>query len=328
MYGAETEILRRELRSAIEAAKRKADTTDEYGKFSELFKNNSLDPSLYRDFGWFIYYKLRATPHNMVLQRKRLMHLYLKLLLERPSLLHSLILFEAVIMKKNSPSGFRLKDFVAMWGLENLRPEDWEKKRLENGRTKNSLVENLIFVYVREITADNIAAPDDFICLLDKATNLYGSNTNLPVYKAMTLVSSGKTDEALACYKTLLKRWPKKFFLWNKAEKLLPCADLDLRIAFLSKAISYVKDDGLLGDTRLDLADLLITKGLLANALHELLQYERYYFSQNWRIKDRQENLLRLVKNSAPNILPSPTPYADFLPLADQYLSTVENPDI
>ena len=329
--------LKKEMKLAIAAAKRKEDPFAAYEKFCNLFRSADLDSSLYRDFGWLIYYLLRAKPHNMVLQRKRLLLQYLKLNLERPSLLHSLILFEAVVMKKNSPSGFRLKDFVAMWGLENLRPEDWVKKKLENGRLSNSLVENLIGTYVKEVINDNTQASDEFISLLDKAMATYRSNSHLPLYKARALVSAARNDEALSQYKTMLRRWPKKFFLWSETEELLPRSDLDLRIAFLCKTISYVRDESFLGDIRLRLADLQIRKGLYTNALYELMKYERYYMSQNWRLKDCHETLLNRAIHSAPyapsiptpytRAIPTPyapsipTPYADYLPLADRFLS-------
>lgn len=279
------------------------------------------DTSLLQDFGWQIYYKLKALPYNMVLQRKRLMLQYLKLSLDRPSLLHSRIMVQAIAMKKRAPSGFRFRDFVAIWGLENLRPEDWERSRNGKKRTSTSLVENLIGTYVKEISEKKLPASDDFINLIDKAIDTYSSNPNLHLYKAQALVSAGRNDEALAYYKTMLKRWPRKYFLWSRAEELLPSDDLDLRIAFLSKSIACVKDQSLLGDIRLNLAGLLIKNEQKAYALFELLQYERYYISQNWRIKESHEILKNRILSLTPDIQPLPTPYADFTPLADRFLS-------
>lgn len=317
----EIAALRGEMKSAIVAAKKKEDFQETYDKFCELSKNGTLDKSLFRDFGWLIFYRLRALPLNMMLQRKRAMLQYFQLKLERPSLLHSLILSEAVKMKKNSPSGFRFRDFVSMWELENLRPEDWDKIKLPTGKSRNSLVEILIGTYVREIVADKAPATDDFVQLLEKAVSIYKSNPHLPLYKAQVMVSVGKTEDASAFYKVLLKRWPKKFFLWARAEELLPPKELSLRIAFLSKAIFHIREQAFLGDIRLKLAYLLQKQGLYSYALFELTQYERYYQSQNWHIKPWHETLKNLIEGKSQGVNTVPTPYAEFLPLADRYIN-------
>lgn len=316
----ETGVLRRELKAAIEAGKQRQSVKEAFEKFSGLCKEKALDPSLYRDFGWLIYYSLRNTHLNSILRRKRMLLLYLKLELERPSLLHSLMLGEALKTKKTVPSQFRLRDFVALWGIENLREEDWEKFKPEKGHSPNSLVENLIGAYAKELKKDKAEAPDDFGALVDKAIATYRSNPHLPLYKGIVLVAQGKREEALEHYKALLRRWPKKFFLWSNAEELAPYKNLDVRIALLCKAMGMIRDRAFLGDIRLRLANVLYKKGLYANARYELEEYIRYYTSQDWKIKNWCDTLMARVEAAAPKLPAAPTPYADYIPLADRFI--------
>lgn len=316
----EARVLKARLKAGIQAAKRKEDAGEIYGKLTGMFKDGTLDRSLYHEFGWLIYYLLRNTPLNSVLPRKRLMHLYLLLELERPSLLHSLILVEALKLKKKSPAQFRLRDFMTLWGIENLRDEDWVKAKTDTGRLQNSLVENLIATYIKEIKRNKCQVTDSFLIMLERAIQTYPSNPNLPLYKAIALASQGRRKEALMQYKTLLRQSPKKLFLWSDTEELLPPSELDTKIALLCKALTSVRDMCSLGEIRLRLANLLYRKGLYANARYELDQYERFYNTQRWRVNRWGETLRQRLDSVAPDASSDPTPYDLFLPDVDRFL--------
>lgn len=312
--------LRKEIRETTELARAGKWDGNLIERLGALHKSGELDPSLLLNFGWLIYFRLKHTPLNSVLARKRLLVQYLNLELERPSLLHSLILGEALKTKKSTPSQFKIRDFVALWGIENLREEDWEKFKSEKmGHSSNSLVENLIGVYTREIKKDRTAASEDFGKLLDKAIAAYPSNPHLPLYRPIVLESRGQKEEALDCYRRLLKRWPRKFFLWSRAEELLPRADTDTRIALLCRAVTLVRDKSFLGDIRLRLAHLLNRKGMNHHAKHELNQYLQLYSSQGWHIKNWYDILCSRVEGAAPGVAPAPTPYDSFIALASQF---------
>lgn len=321
MTAEDTKAMKSQLQEAIAAGRQRLRIGDRFEKFSTLYQGNRLDRSLHGDFGWLIYYQLRNTPLNSILPRKRLLLLYLRLELERPSLLHSLMLAEALKMKRNSPSQFKILDFLALWGLENLREEDWEKFKPDKGQSHNSLVENLIATCALELKGKQRSAPDDFSILVDRAVDIYKTNPNLPLYKGLVLVSQNRREEALAYYKTLLRRWPKKFFLWSQAEDLVPYMEFDLKIALLCRAMNMSRDRAFLGDIPLRLANVLCKKGLYGNARYELEEYIRYYTSQGWKIKPWCDVLLARVKAGAPNLPANPTPYSDFLPLADRFIT-------
>ena len=280
----------KELKEALEIAKKGTQTNDTIQRCQIFFENGNLNQNLYRDFGWLIYYNLKNTPINEVTKRKQLLHYYLVLDLPRPELLHSLILGEAVKVEKNTPLQFRIRDFMNLWGWNNLRPEDWTQFKSENGNTITSLVEKLISVYTKELKTDNVKSPNEFNAIVDEALTKFPNNQNMPLYKATILMSSGKKDEALEYYKELILKSPSKCYLWNQASELVEV--VDLKIAMLCKAISVERDESFIGGCRLNLAKVLIEKGLFANAKYELERYRNFYELQGWALKQEYKDIV------------------------------------
>lgn len=84
--------------------------------------------------------KLTAIPSVEV---RKLLAQYLKLEhIQRPSLLHSLLLFQ-VVKYYSLLSDFDFTTFFRMWGVQNLRPEDWKATKV-NGRWLPSLAERVL----------------------------------------------------------------------------------------------------------------------------------------------------------------------------------------
>lgn len=278
-----------EVKAAVEKAKNGGNAISLHNQIAVFYKTNELSKQLYDDFGWLTYYALRQTNVTDVLNMKKLLHLYLQLDLPKPSILHSLILGEAVKVEKNTPLQFRIRDFVRLWGLENLRTEDWEQFTSDTGNTLPSLVEKLIGVYAKELKTDHVEAPQDFIQLVDKALEKFPGNQNLPLHKAVILISQGKSDQAMAYYKKMILQSPSKFFLWAQAADLVE--EIDTKIGLLCKALTCDVKDEFIGNVRLTLAKLLIRQGLQANAKYELDKYLQTYQNNGWNIKYEIRNL-------------------------------------
>ena len=291
-----------ELKAAVENAKNGADAISLHKQISNWYNAGELDSRLYPDFGWLTYYALKQTDVNDAQKRKSLLNVYLKLDLPKPSILHSLILGEAVKIEKSTPLQFRIRDFVRLWGLENLRSEDWEQFTTEGGNTMSSLVEKLIGVYVKEIKSDNVEAPDDFCQLVDKALEMFPGNQNLPQQKAIVLISQGRTNEALSYYKDMILRSPAKFFLWEQAADLVQ--DIDTKIGLLCKALTCGADDNFIVKVRLSLAKLLIQAGMPSNAKYELEKHHQTRQANGWSLKEEFRilyNQLAAVEATADN---------------------------
>lgn len=306
-----------ELKKALEKAKVGEDIHAEYRTFKEHFTAGDLGVLLYADFGWLIYYALKRTPTTEVYTRKEMLFIYLQLDLPKPSMLHSLILCEAIKVERNTPLQFRFRDFIRMWGLEYLREEDWETFRTEDGKTLPSSVEKLIGVYTKELDTDKVAAPADFNQLVDRALDKFPHNQNLPYFKAIVLISQGKGKEALTYYKELILRFPSKSYLWNQTAELVD--DLDTKIGLLCKAVSCGEGDEFLGGIRLKLASLFVQKEQMSNAKLEIEKYRKTYQDKGWSLKTD----FWKIYNHLANVEPADTNnalYAEYAIKADDFV--------
>lgn len=273
----------KEIKAAVENAKTGADAISAHQQATIWYNDGQIDSRLYPDFGWLTYYALKQTALGESQKRKILLNQYLRLNLPKPSKLHSLILGEAIKVEQNTPLQFRIRDFIRLWGLENLRQEDWEQYRTAEGNTLPSAVERLIGVYAKELKTDGVESPEEFSQLVDKALIKYPKSQNMPYFKATVLISQGKIQEALTYYKSLILQYPSKFYLWHQTAELVD--DIDTKIGLLCKALTCGADDEFLGGVRLRLASLLCQIGKKENAKYELEKYRETYLSKGWNLK-------------------------------------------
>lgn len=306
-----------ELKMAIEMAKDGQPTDAAILKFIDLFKTGALKSSFLPDLGWLIYYNLKHTELKNSNRRKQLLHTYLTLELPRPSVLHSLILNEAIKDKQNTPQQFKIRGFMPLWGWNSFRTEDWKQFTMDNGKTCNSLVERLISVYAQELKTEKGAASNEFSDLIDRALERFPQNQDLPLYKARVLASLGKQEEALNYYKQLILRTPAKYYLWHQASSLV--GNIDLKAALLCKAISIEHDESYIGKCRLELANVFIEKRLFSNAKFELDKYREVYESKSWKLKPEYKNLEHLIPQSviAAN---NQAIYNEYIPQAESFI--------
>lgn len=310
--------LYQEIKNAVSQAKNGGkDTSELFNNIFQLYNSSNLDTSLYPDFGWLIYYVLKSTPLTDVNQRKKLLHQYLKLDLPRPSILHSRILGEAIKVEQNTPLQFRIRDFMRLWGFENLTDEDWSQFTTEDNHVLPSLVEKLVGVYTKEVKTDKVNASDEFCDLVDKALEQYPNNQNMHYFKSIVLISQGKTKDAIRYYKNLILKFPSKFYLWSQIAELVE--DLDTKIGLLSKALTLEKDESFLGSVRLRMAEALITKGLKENAKYELDRYNDTYTSKGWNLKPQYWQLVNQLSD-IPAVNSNQNLYSEYIQLADNFI--------
>lgn len=306
-----------QLEDAIADAKKGINICNKYNEYAEMFKAGSLDKSLYNDFGWLVYYALKQTPVKEAHIRKKMLANYLNLGLSGGSVLHSLILVEAIKVEHNTPLQFRIRDFIRMWGLQNLREQDWEQYRTDSGNILPSTVEKLIGVYAKELKTDGVEAPDEFIRLVDEALPKYPQSQNMPYYKAIVLMSQGKKSEALEYYRNLILRFPSKSYQWSHTAELVE--DTDTKIGLLCKALSCGDNGEYVVRVRLKLAAILIQKNLLSNAKYELEQYKQTYLDNGWNLKEEFRQLYSRLASTQPADSNSPI-YTEYARKADEFI--------
>lgn len=97
--------------------------------------------------GWNIYYYLRSHLLNMPEEEiKRMLLHYLRMQTERPSKLHSCILFIVTKDHRYLGTRFNFTAFMRMWGMENLRTEDWQRTKGKDGKYYLSVGENALLL--------------------------------------------------------------------------------------------------------------------------------------------------------------------------------------
>ncbi|MCQ2289344.1 MAG: hypothetical protein MJZ74_09630 [Muribaculaceae bacterium] len=271
------------IQRALADSKEEHRAIDACATLTALYNEGQLGPQWHEQYGWTLYRALHADQSADTLRRRRWLHVYLKLGLERPSLLHSLILSEAVRIERAMPQDFLFSGFVTMWGLENLREDDWKDYVTADGLRVPSLVEKVIAVYVKEMLVTPRLVPGDaFNDVLDRALEMFKSNENLPRYKAQLLICDNRTDEAIDFYRKMIVKSPSKFFLWSELSELVD--EQELKISMLCCALnSHVKDE-FVGKLRLKLARLLCEAGQQSQARHEVDRFRETYDRNRWKI--------------------------------------------
>lgn len=257
-----------------------------YTTVSSIYNDGRLPDDQTNAYGWIIYYSLKQQSDNdverLVVERKRRLMRYIELGLPSPSLLHSLILSEAVRIERTTPLKFVLHNFFDLWGgSAKLRPEDWEQFEGEHG-TLPSLVEKLITVYLKEVMTDGRDPSEDFVALIDKALETFDNNQNLPRQRAQIYLHFNQKDKAIDLYRKQLKRNASRYYLWAELAALVE--DADTRLALTCMALSIKTKEDFLGKIRIFLAEQLCDRNEYALAAGQLALVRRCYERQGWHI--------------------------------------------
>ncbi|MCC8071362.1 MAG: hypothetical protein LIO90_06140 [Bacteroidales bacterium] len=272
-----------EIQAAMAAAKNQGPARELCQRFLALRDAGELNPKLDVYLSWLIFYTIKQLPEGDVWQKKRLLARYLRLEVRRPALLHSRLLAEALKIKSRAPHALRLRPFLELWDINNLREDDWRAPEAQEGHMTFSLIEKLLTAYVREIKREGGRPSAEMCALLNQALERFPRNPHLPLAAAFVRAITGEKEEARAHYRHLIQRSPTKFYLWTQLAALVD--DVDLKIGLFSKAITTRADEEFICKTRLRLAALLQTKGLMSHAKAELDRYQATYTAKGWTLK-------------------------------------------
>jgi len=243
--------------------------------------------------GWQLYQQLRVSASMPVDEKWPIINQYADIMSNRPSLLNSLMMAEAVKMEKSESRGSLFLNFTQRWDLDNLRPDDWVQRDGKEGHKQSSLVEKIIGAYMVAL-ANASACPDEkFKRLLVKAIETYPSNLHLYRHSARLMAIDGNKEKAIEVIRRMLERTPDKHYLWDDMAKLVD--DFDLRIGMLCNSIIKSKTDEISLNMRIRLAESLCEKRFYSNALTELNKFREVIEAHGWMLKRRYFDVLRLV---------------------------------
>ena len=152
----------------------------------------------------------KANPVSSV-EMRQLLAQYLKLAdIEKPSLLHSLVLFQVVKYYSNFED-FNFTAFFRLWGPENLRQEDWKATKINEiwlpslaDRVMSRLFKAMPSRFHEPINKDEQFDPQIAHTLLDEALQRAKKPNKRILQRALNLAYFERNSEAIAKYRELL----------------------------------------------------------------------------------------------------------------------------
>lgn len=116
----------------------KTDPIRAYNSFIDKFGSNpNIDKSFHEDYGWIIYRYLKSNT-SRTSEAISILNTYSNLSIDKPSLLHSVMLNYALSFSKENKD-FSFYNFFSNSGIENLRDEDCEEAFYNGKRTASFL---------------------------------------------------------------------------------------------------------------------------------------------------------------------------------------------
>ena len=267
--------------------------------YSSLAAAGKLPPQTHVDYGWVIYRYLKSHIEELDSgQVRSRLRDYIQLQNERPSLLHSQILSFALNYAKKD-NGFKLIPFLELWGLGNLREEDWQEWKGSDGTVYSPLAVKMLRGASKALGGLPAGQGEDLqwlIDLYDVAVRKFPDDDWNIRSKALLLLRTGRAEEARNIYKKLCRTLGDKYYIWQECAG---CWDEpDLKTAFLCKALSLEKNEDFIGKIRLQLAGLLVGEGKYENAAFELGRYVEHYTKMDWHVSSEAEDLLAKIPPS------------------------------
>ena len=301
------QILHNRLQPHAEAVRRcssiaKDNPVQAYNELSAI-PLAEIDDSMHESCGWIYFWYLKAkvsanTDGSELPEINALLDTYLRLHCERPSRLHSLVLF-MVIRYAKKHQNFDFMAFFKLWNPDNLRDEDWKRRSAPDAEGKqreyNSLAEDCAALCFKAIKPDCDKQTKEWLMsFYGKVSQKHPSDDNCMRNYAKLCALSGEVDKARDIYSKIVLPAGNKYYVWYEYACLIEEHHVDIKIGLLLKALETEKNEDFLGNIHLSLADAFIKEGLFSKASSELETMSSHYREMCWRIPGRYYTLEQL----------------------------------
>lgn len=240
--------------------------------YRKLLRSAPSDRDICTSLGWELYRiskDLMVKKDDNLLTIKQNLNEYLKLNVEKPSILHSVVLQLAA--KFAGADQFSMVAFCRIWGLEHLRPDDWNRFVTDDKNEIPAVAERVIQQASKEAAKGNDPGSLTYILPhLDHAVAVYPDNIWLSLNKAKVLLGLGKNEDALRFAIEVARAKSNDYWAWELLGDINESEGEDLSFSCYCKALLVSSDDRFSGKVRLKLATLLIDRNQLAEAKYEL----------------------------------------------------------
>ena len=261
--------------------------------YKQLIVGGETDPTVHVSLAWDLYKNskilLSQSPLNVGKIKKNI-NTYLKLDVEKPSLLHSCFL--QIASKCGAENNFNMLAFVHIWDLGNLREDDHDRFQADDGKEYPALVEKVI----KQATKDGINVSDSrgiqyVLPFLDKAIVRFPDNIWLKLNKAKAILVIGNVDDALSFALEVTKEKTSDFWSWDLLGDVFLNTKPDMAFNCFCKSLLCTNDINFTSKVKLKLAKLLIQKEQLAAAKYEITTIKAFRENAGQKVPEGVEIL-------------------------------------
>lgn len=243
--------------------------------YRELLQDTPGDRDLSVSLGWELYRlvkKLLDQSDANLRPIKQNLNEYLRLNVEKPSLLHSVIL--QVAAKFAGADRFNMAAFCRLWNLEFLRPEDWERFRTDDSKELPALAERVIQQASKEAGRTQDPGLASYILpYLDRALGEYSDNIWLFLNKAKVLLTLQRNEDAFKFALDVARAKPNDYWVWELLGDICSTDDPDLSLSCYCKALLCSSDDRFSVKVRGKLAMMLVKRNKFPEAKCEINRF-------------------------------------------------------
>lgn len=194
-------------------------------------------------------------PPNFM-QAKRYLHDYMSLTIEKPSLIHSLILRNALEIAKQNK--LNLVSFIQLWDIDNFQRDDYQPFITMEGRKLPSLVESTLLHVLKEVISQkNIEAIEYLSEFLEKCILQFPDNIWLKMRKSQIFLLLEKYEDAFLFAKTVVKNKSNESWAWGLLSSTLKTEQIDQKISCYCKALLCSNDLNFVAKLKIHLAKIL-----------------------------------------------------------------------
>jgi len=252
------------------------------------------DINLNEQLGWELQKECKAVfeaGEVDVRKIRQLLSEYIRLKNPRPSNLHStfLVYADKII---NKPE-FNLIAFLKLWGLENLRSEEFQPYS-KDGVEYPALAEKIVQHAAKLILDQRISTEIDWLLpFLDKSIATFKKNIWLTYYKAKLLHLAKRSEEGIQFLIPVIKQKIADFWTWSLLGDLLVDSNKGKAISAYCRALQCKGEDKFLSNVHAKLCVLLRDAGFPNEARTEIETAIRIKTQEGVTIP---ENLVRYQK--------------------------------
>jgi hypothetical protein len=243
--------------------------------YRDLLKDMPEDRDLSVSLGWELYRlskKLLDRGDTNLLPIKQNLNEYLRLNVEKPSLLHSVMLQLAA--KFAGADRFNMAAFCRLWNLDFLRAEDWERFRTDEGKVLPSLAERVIQQASKEAgKAKDPGLASYILPYLDRALDEYSDNIWLFLNKAKVLLALQRNEDAFKFALDVARAKSNDYWVWELLGDICGTDDPNLSLSCYCKALLCSSDDRFSVKVRGKLASLMVERNKLPEAKFEINRF-------------------------------------------------------